>query len=111
MEIKATDLRHLQIGDRVTRYLSSSAIPLPMIVVRKEAGIITCGPAEDPRVIKDRIVTIARLMGQSEELIKDLESDPLLPTWDFSELTGFEIDEAFGWNGIDKTGSWICEKQ
>jgi len=110
MNIKAKNLSHLQVGDRVIRYLSDRAVSMAMVVASKKDGIITCGPVEDSAIIKERIVAAARWAGMSDLQINEIMADTKLPTWDFLEATGAEVDEDLGWDGITKTGSWICEE-
>lgn len=69
-------LKHVVVGDKVVRMLAGT-IPMEMIVTAVDDDIITCSA-----------------VGSG------------IDGWTFSRVTGGEIDESLGWNGI-YTGSFL----
>lgn len=77
-------IQDLKPGDKVTRYLSSAMIPIPMKVKEITDKWIVC-------VLEDN-------------------DDPELH-WEFHPVTGGEIDELLGFDGIHFTGSAIKPRE
>lgn len=98
------EIKDLVVGDHLTRMLAD--IPLPVVVTKIEDGIITVESSESReeqiKIIEDGRRVVEIFFG----LERDYPPITELPNWTFSTLTGGEVDEDLGWNGVN-TGSYL----
>lgn len=104
--INRRQLALLEVGDRVTRVFST--LPMKGIISKIEDDILTFTVLDDQKMIQEHARRGAQIVNDLMETKIDIDKIPFeQPFWTFLADTGLEVDEYLGWNGKDKTGSYL----
>lgn len=107
--ITKEQLEDLDVGDRVIRMLRGR-VAINMIVINRTPEMI------ETQIDNSREPSAVEYMKSKPELMerfksvgyKDEDANPNNePVWTFNASTGGEIDRELGWDGVEKSGSYL----
>lgn len=107
--ITSDSLAKLKVGDKLIRLLGG-IVQTKVIILNIQDGIITV--TVEKKINNEKLAEkVAQYTGIPKVKLMETLEGQQLPTWEFSAVTGMEIDLELGWDGIKVTGSYLAEPE